>query len=156
MNNGDGTFSDGSSLINGSAHHRVTGYKEAHKGDLNNDGLDDFLMESAGSGGLIRGNGMLVLMSQPDGTWKDETLRVQFGRRTDVQRRNNVQEDVLGANGGPLMMFDLDGDGYKDLFNLMATQEEGVLPTVFLSDDAEVFSPWDRWDAEENATGENC
>ena len=150
LNNGDGTFSDGSSLINGSAHHRVTGYKEAHKGDLNNDGLDDFLMESAGSGGLIRGNGMLVLMSQPDGTWKDETSRVQFGRRTDIQRRNNVQEDVLGANGGPLMMFDLDGDGYKDLFNLMATQEEGGLPTVFLSDDAEVFSPWDRWDAEEN------
>lgn len=150
LNNGDGTFADGSHLLTGTDHHRVTGYKEAHKGDLNNDGLDDFLLESAGSGGLIRGNGLLILMSQDDGTWRDETSRVQFSRKTNVQRRGTIQEDVLGANGGPVLMFDLNGDGFKDLFNLMATQDQGGLPTVFISNKAESFSPWERWDPEEN------
>ena len=92
----------------------------------------------------------LVLMSQPDGTWKDETSKVQFDRRTDVERRAGTQNDVLGANGGPVLMFDLNGDGYKDLFNLMSTQDQGGLPTVFMSNKAESYVPWDRWGPDEN------
>ena len=150
LNNGDGTFSDDHNLIPGTDYHRVSGYKEANKGDLNNDGLDDFLLESIGSSGLVRGNGMLVLMSQADGTWQDETDKIQFSRRENIQRRDYVQENVLGANGGPLLMFDLNGDGYKDLFNLMSTQNQGSLATVYLSDEANSFKPWDRWNEDEN------
>ena len=150
LNNGDGTFSDDHNLIPGTDYHRVSGYKEANKGDLNNDGLDDFLLESIGSSGLVRGNGMLVLMSQADGTWQDETDKIQFSRRENIQRRDYVQENVLGANGGPLLMFDLNGDGYKDLFNLMSTQNQGGLATVYLSDEANSFKPWDRWNEDEN------
>ena len=150
LNNGDGTFSDDHNLIPGTDYHRVSGYKEGHKGDLNNDGLDDFVLESIGSGGLIRGNGMLILMSQEDGTWQDETDKIQFNRREDIQRRDYVQENVLGANGGPLLMFDLNGDGYKDLFNLMSTQNEGGMPQVYLNQEANSFIPWDRWNDDDN------
>jgi len=150
LNNGDGTFSDDHDLISGTDYHRVSGYKEGHKGDLNNDGLDDFVLESIGSGGLIRGNGMLIMMSQEDGTWQDETDKIQFNRRENIQRRDYVQENVLGANGGPLLMFDLNGDGYKDLFNLMSTQNEGGMPQVYLSQEANSFTPWDRWNDDEN------
>ena len=150
LNNGDGTFSDDHNLIPGTDYYRVSGYKEGHKGDLNNDGLDDFVLESIGSAGLIRGNGMLILMSQEDGTWQDETDKIQFNRREDIQRRDYVQENVLGANGGPLLMFDLNGDGYKDLFNLMSTQNEGGMPQVYLSQEANSFTPWDRWNDDDN------
>ena len=150
LNNGDGTFTDDHNLILGTDFHRVSGYREGHKGDLNNDGLDDFLVESNAGGGLIRGNGMLILMSQEDGTWQDETDKIQFNRREDIQRRDYVQENVLGANGGPLLMFDLNGDGYKDLFNLMGTQNEGGMPQVFMSQEANSFTPWDRWNDDDN------
>ena len=150
LNNGDGTFTDDHNLISGTDYHRVSGYREGHKGDLNNDGLDDFVLESIGSGGLIRGDGMLILMSQEDGTWQDETDKIQFNRREDIQRRDYVQENVLGANGGPLLIFDLNGDGYKDLFNMMSTQNEGGMPQIFLSQEANSFAPWDRWNDDAN------
>ena len=74
INNGDGSFSSGKNLIDGQEYHRVTSYKEVHIGDLNGDGLDDIATESDSGGGLVRGNGILLLVSQPDGSYKDETF----------------------------------------------------------------------------------
>ena len=132
INNGDGSFSDGTDLLTGTDFHRITAYKEIHVGDLNGDGLDDIATESASAGGIVRGEGILLLVSQPDGTYKDETSKIEFDR-IDVPRDGYVQENVLGANGGSIFFFDLNGDGYKDLFNTYSTTGNGGMPKVFLS-----------------------
>ena len=144
INNGDGSFSSGKNLIDGQDYHRVTSYKEVHIGDLNGDGLDDIATESDSGGGLIRGNGILLLVSQPDGSYKDETYKIEFDR-VDVPRDGYVQENVLGANGGKMFFFDLNGDGYKDLFNTYSTQYGGGMPKVFLSQEGDKYVPWSKW-----------
>ncbi len=106
INNGDGSFSDGTDLLPGSDFHRVTAYKEIHVGDLNGDGLDDIATESGSAGGIVRGEGILLLLSQPDGTYKDETSKIDFDR-VDIPRDGYVQENVLDANGGSIFFFDL-------------------------------------------------
>lgn len=154
LNNGDGSFSDGSELIPESRFHRVTSYKELHIGDLNGDGLDDIAAGSNSAGGIVRGDGLLLLVSQADGTYKDETDKVEFDLRIDVARDDYVQEGVLNAEGGVLMFFDLDGDGHKDLFNTHGTQRNGPLPQVFLSQEGEKYVPWPRWQAATRQTSE--
>lgn len=149
INNGDGSFSDGTDLLPGTDFHRITAYKEIHVGDLNGDGLDDIATESASAGGIVRGEGILLLVSQPDGTYKDETSKIEFDR-IDVPRDGYVQENVLGANGGSIFFFDLNGDGYKDLFNTYSTTANGGMPKVFLSQAGEKYVPWDKWSSSNN------
>ena len=144
INNGDGSFSSGNSLISGTAHHRVTSYKEVHIGDLNGDGIDDIATESDSHGGIIRGEGILLLVSQPDGSFADETSKIEFNR-IDRQRDGYVQENVLDAHYGSIFFFDLNGDGYKDLFNTYSTQSNGGMPQVFMSQLGEKYTPWSRW-----------
>ena len=55
--------------------------------------------ESNSAGGIVRGEGILLLVSQPDGTYKDETSKIEFDR-VDIPRDGYIQEDVLSANGG--------------------------------------------------------
>lgn len=144
INNGDGSFSNGKNLINGEDYHRVSSYKEIHIGDLNGDGLDDIATESGSASGIVRGNGILLLVSQPDGSYKDETSKIEFDR-VDIPRDGYVQEDVLSANGGAIFFFDLNGDGYKDLFNTYSTQNNGGMPKVFLSQEGNKYVPWSKW-----------
>ncbi|MAR94777.1 MAG: hypothetical protein CMD46_00190 [Gammaproteobacteria bacterium] len=144
VNNGDGSFSSGKNLIQDDDYFRVTSYKELHIGDLNGDGLDDISTESDSAGGIIRGNGILLLVSQPDGTYADETSKIEFAR-VDRQRDGYVQEQVLDANGGSVFFFDLNGDGFKDLFNTYSTQSNGGMPKVFLSEEGNKYAPWSRW-----------
>jgi len=144
INNGDGSFSNGKSLINGEDYHRVSSYKEIHVGDLNGDGLDDIATESGSASGVIRGNGILLLVSQSDGSYKDETSKIEFDR-VDIPRDGYVQENVLSANGGAIFFFDLNGDGYKDLFNTYSTQARGGMPKVFLSEEGNKYIPWSKW-----------
>ena len=144
INNGDGSFSNGKNLIDGDNYHRVTAYKEVHIGDLNGDGLDDIATESGSAGGIVRGEGILLLVSQPDGTYKDETSKIEFDR-IDVPRDGYVQENVLGAVGGSIFFFDLNGDGHKDLYNTYSTTSNGGMPKVFLSQAGEKYVPWDKW-----------
>ena len=144
INNGDGSFSDGTDLLPKSDFHRVTAYKEIHVGDLNGDGLDDIATESGSSGGIVRGEGILLLLSQPDGTYKDETSKIDFDR-VDIPRDGYVQENVLDANGGSIFFFDLNGDGHKDLFNTYSTQSNGGMPKVFISESGNKYIPWSKW-----------
>ncbi|MDA8933888.1 VCBS repeat-containing protein [Gammaproteobacteria bacterium] len=149
LNNGDGSFSDGTNLLSGTDFHRITAYKEIHVGDLNGDGLDDIATESNSAGGIVRGEGILLLVSQPDGTYKDETSKIEFDR-VDIPRDGYIQEDVLSANGGLVLFFDLNGDGYKDLFNTYSTQSNGGMPKVFISQAGEKYVPWDKWSSTNN------
>ena len=144
INNGDGSFSSGKSLISGTDHHRLTSYKEIHIGDLNGDGIDDIATESDSHGGLIRGEGILLLVSQPDGSFADETSKIEFNR-IDRPRDGYVQENVLDAHYGSIFFFDLNGDGYKDLFNTYDTQSDGGMPQVFISQAGEKYVPWTKW-----------
>ena len=144
INNGDGSFSDGKDLLPGTDFHRITAYKEIHVGDLNGDGLDDIATESNSAGGIVRGEGILLLVSQPDGTYKDETSKIDFDR-VDIPRDGYIQENVLSANGGAIFFFDLNGDGHKDLFNTFSTQSNGGMPKVFISESGEKYVPWSKW-----------
>tara|TARA_B110000208_G_scaffold112255_1_gene138319 strand:+ start:76 stop:2421 length:2346 start_codon:yes stop_codon:yes gene_type:complete len=148
INNGDGSFSDGDNLLPGSDFHRVTAYKEIHVGDLNGDGLDDIATASDSAEGLIRGEGILLLVSQPDGTYQDETSKIEFDLRVDISRDGYVQENVLNASNGGVIFFDLNGDGHKDLFNTYWTQQNGPMPQVFMSQSGEKYVPWTKWQAQ--------
>ena len=59
---------------------------------LNGDGLDDILASSEGGGdSMLRDDGILLLMSQPDGSYADATHNMDYVR-TPVDRGEFTEE----------------------------------------------------------------
>ena len=149
INTGEGYFESGEHLLPGSEHFRINIYKDLHVADLNGDGLDDILASSEGGGdSMLRDDGILLLMSQPDGSYADATHNMDYVR-TPVDR-GEFTEEVFQIQAGVFLPFDLNGDGQKDLFiNGMGTGVQYGLPSVFLNDGDGTFTPWSKYDEDE-------
>ena len=149
INTGKGYFESGEHLLPDSEHFRINLYKDLHVADLNGDGLDDILASSEGGGDtMLRDDGILLLMSQPDGSYADATHGMNYVR-TPVDR-GEFTEEVFQIQAGVFLPFDLNGDGQKDIFiNGMGTGVQYGLPSVFLNDGDGTFTPWSKYDEDE-------
>ena len=154
LNSGDGFFKSSDELFKDNEnHYRISSYKRIYKADLNNDGLDDVITPSAAVGwsvtNKIADNGLLILMSSPDGTYEDKTQLIDYP--TIVRDRGDFTEDVLAFTTQAIGILDMNGDGWKDIALLQMPSEEqfknyGSVPMVFLNNQAESFEPWEDFD----------
>jgi hypothetical protein len=111
LNDGKGSFVSGQHLINGNSYYRVDAYG-GDVGDLNNDGIDDIVSVAAPDKYTVRDDGIVILMSQPDGTFSDVTSTI-------VDERYLTERDdkeVLQYGSRSLTIEDFDGDGWKDIY----------------------------------------
>ncbi len=145
INNKDGSFLDGSFLIKGNID-RVYSYKDINVSDINNDGIDDILTPSEGGGyGLIRDDGIMIMMSQPDGTFQDATSLIDFPRTT--VDRGEFSENVIQVTTSILLAIDINNDGWKDIFTLGSTHDEvgNAFPNILINEKGKKFVPWDKY-----------
>ena len=139
LNSGDGFFKSSDELFKDNEnHYRISSYKRIYKADLNNDGLDDVITPSGAVGwsvtDKIADNGLLILMSSPDGTYEDKTQLIDYP--TIVRDRGDFTEDVLAFTTQAIGILDMNGDGWKDIALLQMPSEEqfknyGSVPMVF-------------------------
>lgn len=150
INSGLGYFESGQHLLPGEAHHRINIYKDIQVADLNNDGLDDLLFSSEGGGSeLLRDDGILLLISNSDGTYSDSTHNMDF-TLTPVDR-GEFTEDVFQIQAGLFVPMDVNNDNLVDLF--ISGLSRGLsypLPSVFLNQGDETFTPWSNFDGEKD------
>lgn len=145
INKGNGQFENGDYLIKGNID-RVYSYKHVMVGDLNNDGLDDILTPSDGGGdALTRDDGILILMSQPDGSYVDATSSIEFPRTfTD---RGEFTEEVMRLTTSVIIPVDVNNDGWKDIFTTGSTSPEAGygFPNVLINNQGKSFTPWNKY-----------
>ena len=111
LNDGKGSFVSGQHLINGNSYYRVDAYG-GDVGDLNNDGIDDIVSVASPDKYSVRDDGILILMSQPDGTFSDVTSTI-IDERYITERDD---KEVLQYGSRSLTIEDFDGDGWKDIY----------------------------------------
>lgn len=144
INKGNGQFENGDHLIKSNID-RVYSYKQVMVGDLNNDGLDDILTPTEGGGiSLVRDEGILVLMSQPDGSYIDATSLIDFPRT--YTNRGDFSEEVMQLRTSIIIPVDVNDDGWNDIFTVgITTPEAGYgFPNVLFNNQGKSFTPWDR------------
>ena len=147
-NDGNGYFSDASSLISNDEYFRIHTYKDLFVADLNNDGLDDILTGTGGGGPLLNetiDNGILILMSNETGKYSDQTSLINYP--TITRDRGEYSEEVLALAGVDLFVAaDINNDGWKDIVTMaVAGGTRGDFPLVLLNIDGTAFEPWDRF-----------
>lgn len=144
INKGNGQFENGNYLIKGNID-RVYSYKKVMVGDLNNDGLDDILTPTEGGGiSLVRDEGILILMSQPDGSYVDATSLIDFPRT--YTNRGDFSEEVMQLRTSMIIPVDVNNDGWNDIFTVgFTTPEAGWgFPNVLFNNKGKSFTPWDK------------
>src|SRR5260221_5103270 len=80
-------------------------------GDINNDGLEDFLL------GGSAGNGTTVYVQKPDGTFLREDWRINNDKKTEEDEG--------------LLLFDVDNDNDLDLYIVSGSVESGPSPRAY-------------------------
>ena len=113
LNDGKGGFTSGQHLINGNDYYRINFYG-GDVGDLNNDGIDDIVGVAKPDEGWIYDDGILILLSQPNGTFSDVTSTIVDERYTID--RNGESLEVLQYGSRSLTIGDFDGDGWNDIY----------------------------------------
>ena len=113
LNDGKGGFISGQHLINGNDYYRINFYG-GDVGDLNNDGIDDIVGVAKPDEGWTYDDGILILLSQPDGTFSDVTSTIVDERYTID--RNGESLEVLQYGSRSLTIGDFDGDGWNDIY----------------------------------------
>ena len=122
LNDGKGSFVSGQHLINGNSYYREDAYG-GDVGDLNNDGIDDIVSITAPDKYTVKDDGILILMSQPDGTFSDVTSTI-IDERYITERDD---KEVLQYGSRSLTIEDFDGDGWKDIYLENNTAETNAL-----------------------------
>ena len=122
LNDGKGGFISGQHLINGNSYYRVDAYG-GDIGDLNNDGIDDIVSVASPDKFSVKDDGILILMSQPDGTFSDVTSTI-IDERYITERDD---KEVLQYGSRSLTIEDFDGDGWKDIYLENNTAETNAL-----------------------------
>ena len=92
LNDGEGGFTSGQHLINGNDYYRINLYG-GDVGDLNNDGIDDIVGVAKPDASWNQDDGIVILLSQPDGTFSDATSTI-IDERYSIER-NGENLDVL-------------------------------------------------------------
>ncbi len=113
LNDGKGGFISGQHLINGNDYYRINFYG-GDVGDLNNDGIDDIVGVAKPDEGWTYDDGILILLSQPNGTFSDVTSTIVDERYTID--RNGESLEVLQYGSRSLTIGDFDGDGWNDIY----------------------------------------
>ncbi len=113
LNDGKGGFTSGQHLINGNDYYRINFYG-GDVGDLNNDGIDDIVGVAKPDEGWTYDDGILILLSQPNGTFSDVTSTIVDERYTI--NRNGESLEVLQYGSRSLTIGDFDGDGWNDIY----------------------------------------
>jgi len=113
LNDGKGGFTSGQHLINGNDYYRINFYG-GDVGDLNNDGIDDIVGVAKPDEGWTYDDGILILLSQPNGTFSDVTSTIVDERYTID--RNGESLEVLQYGSRSLTIGDFDGDGWNDIY----------------------------------------
>ncbi|MGI9312396.1 MAG: FG-GAP repeat domain-containing protein, partial [Alphaproteobacteria bacterium] len=113
LNDGEGGFTSGQHLINGNDYYRINLYG-GDVGDLNNDGIDDIVGVAKPDASWNQDDGIVILLSQPDGTFSDATSTI-IDERYSI-KRNGENLDVLQYGSRSLTIGDFDGDGWSDIY----------------------------------------
>ena len=113
LNDGKGGFTSGQHLINGNDYYRINLYG-GDVGDLNNDGIDDIVGVAKPDESWTYDDGIVILLSQPDGTFSDKTSSIIDERYTI--ERNGESLEVLQYGSRSLTIGDFDGDGWNDIY----------------------------------------
>ena len=113
LNDGEGGFTSGQHLINGNDYYRINLYG-GDVGDLNNDGIDDIVGVAKPDASWNQDDGIVILLSQPDGTFSDATSTI-IDERYSIER-NGESLDVLQYGSRSLTIGDFDGDGWNDIY----------------------------------------
>jgi hypothetical protein len=113
LNNGEGGFTSGQYLIDGNDYYRINLYG-GDVGDLNNDGIDDIVGVAKPDASWNQDDGIVILLSQPDGTFSDATSTI-IDERYSIER-NGENLDVLQYGSRSLTIGDFDGDGWNDIY----------------------------------------
>ena len=92
LNDGEGGFTSGQHLIDGNDYYRINLYG-GDVGDLNNDGIDDIVGVAKPDASWNQDDGIVILLSQPDGTFSDATSTI-IDERYSIER-NGENLDVL-------------------------------------------------------------
>ena len=83
-------------------------------GDLNNDGIDDIVAVAKPDASWNQDDGIVILLSQSDGTFSDVTSTIVDERYTI--ERNGESIEVLQYGSRSLTIGDFDGDGWNDIY----------------------------------------
>ena len=113
LNDGEGNFISGQHLINNKDYYRIDTYG-GDVGDLNNDGIDDIVAVAKPDASWNQDDGIVILLSQPDGTFSDKTSSIVDERYTI--ERNGESLEVLQYGSRSLTIGDFDGDGWSDIY----------------------------------------
>ena len=113
LNDGEGNFISGQHLINNKNYYRIDVYG-GDVGDLNNDGIDDIAAVAKPDASWNQDDGIVILLSQPDGTFSDVTSTIVDERYTI--ERNGESLEVLQYGSRSLTIADFDGDGWNDIY----------------------------------------
>jgi hypothetical protein len=113
LNDGKGSFTSGQHLINGNDYYRINIYG-GDVGDLNNDGVDDIVGVAKPDESWVYDDGIVILLSQPDGTFTDKTSSI-IDERYTIERNGETLE-VLQYGSRSLTIGDFDGDGWNDIY----------------------------------------
>ena len=113
LNDGEGNFISGQHLINNKDYYRIDAYG-GDVGDLNNDGIDDIVAVAKPDASWNQDDGIVILLSQPDGTFSDKTSSIVDERYTI--ERNGESLEVLQYGSRSLTIGDFDGDGWNDIY----------------------------------------
>ena len=113
LNDGKGNFISGQHLINNKNYYRIDVYG-GDVGDLNNDGIDDIAAVAKSDASWNQDDGIVILLSQPDGTFSDVTSTIVDERYTI--ERNGESLEVLQYGSRSLTIADFDGDGWNDIY----------------------------------------
>jgi hypothetical protein len=113
LNDGEGGFTSGQYLIDGNDYYRINLYG-GDVGDLNNDGIDDIVGVAKPDASWNQDDGIVILLSQPDGTFSDATSTI-IDERYSIER-NGENLDVLQYGSRSLTIGDFDGDGWNDIY----------------------------------------
>ena len=113
LNDGKGNFVSGQHLINGNDYYRIDVYG-GDVGDLNNDGIDDIVAVAKPDASWNQDDGIVILLSQSDGTFSDVTSTIVDERYTI--ERNGESIEVLQYGSRSLTIGDFDGDGWNDIY----------------------------------------
>ena len=113
LNDGEGGFTSGQHLIDGNDYYRINLYG-GDVGDLNNDGIDDIVGVAKPDASWNQDDGIVILLSQPDGTFSDATSTI-IDERYSIER-NGENLDVLQYGSRSLTIGDFDGDGWNDIY----------------------------------------
>ena len=113
LNDGKGNFISGQHLINNNDYYRINVYG-GDVGDLNNDGIDDIVAVAKPDASWNQDDGIVILLSQSDGTFSDVTSAI-IDEKYTIQR-NEESLEVLQYGSRSLTIADFDGDGWNDIY----------------------------------------